>query len=627
MRYTLFFILIFFAHSHKADAQIFKRLGDQVKATVRGRADRKVDETINKAIDSLGTKSKKKEKNTQPAVNNKTENKSEKTSSELPAKTGDDTNMEPQDGYIQAKVFPDQTLTGASLVISGETMYSDKIKEVSIVITPPKGAKAVSYKTLINKNDGSFKLPFNNTNAEGNYSVKVNSPDGKASKDITFTIYDFGKLDQIATGVKDLLRQSNTKLKEVVSKIKEQISSKDAKEIDEKMKETEEKIDAAEKMLTSINDGCGKLGDAAMAGKGMPENVRKNMGELNDVFKKQEEVMKEQVEKASHAPADNTVCEVLVWLDEVCAAFSTVTNFYAKTITKVLGNIVLDKAIPKMAEVANKAVGDMPSDHDFWVKEPSKILATAIFDAKSLETMLGKGEITADVLQYGISVLLKRYCGTYKGELQFHYENIYSHEGDNWWKYTYDCGAAVSLRYPINQTGGIIKMKGNIEGNATNFTFGYDVKHMLPKNVTIYDQRSITPLSVPFVTSQHDALGFGGFARAAATPSYFNLTVDAEYNTETETITFFYNTALVDFTPAVANRGLIMIIAANIPIIKYINFPINKMGKTFGATLKRNSEFKVTEKGTKILGSGDMSIGQGSAIEHKANFTLTATKE
>ncbi len=140
------------------------------------------------------------------------------------------TSMEPQDGYIQAKVFPDQTLKGASIVISGETMYSDKLKELSIVITPPKGAKAVSYKALINKKDGSFKFPFNNTNAEGEYKVKVNSPDGKASKNITFTIYDFGNLHQVATGVKDLMGQANTKLKEVVSKIKDQISSKDDNE-------------------------------------------------------------------------------------------------------------------------------------------------------------------------------------------------------------------------------------------------------------------------------------------------------------------------------------------------------------------------------------------------------------
>ncbi len=342
--------------------------------------------------------------------------------------------------------------------------------------------------------------------------------------------------------------------------------------------------------------------------------------------------MKEQVERAKHEPADNTICEVLVWLNEVCAAFSTFNNVYATTLKLALKNIpkhvAIDKAIPKGVETANSnAPNGLSKENEFWVKEPAKITATALLDVEDFSRTLGQADIAADFIQYASTFLLKKYCGTYIGELKFHYENIYSHEGDNWWKYTYDCGAAVTLRYPKNQAGGTIKMKGNIEGNATNFTFGYDVKHMLPKNVTIYAQRSITPLAVPFVSSQKDVLDFGAMARAVATPAYFNLTVDAEYNTETETITFFYNTALVDFTPAVSNRGLIMIIAANIPIIKFIDFPINKMGKTFGAALKRNPEFRVTGGGKAFAGSGVMSIGQGSAIEHKADFRMSVKKD
>jgi hypothetical protein len=632
MRTYLLLTILFFYAGQDAHSQILKQLGQRAKEQVRARAERKMNESIDKAIDSTIKKSPNKEK--------RNENTNQPNGSKETASTGNkpgeventnsaDTTMTPQDGYIQATVAPVQTLVGAQVVISGETMVTDKFNEVDIIITPPKGSneKTATYHAVLNKNDGSFKLLFSNTNAEGDYTVKVNSPDGKASKNLAFTIYDFDGLDDIGEKIKDLMEEASKNLKAIVEKIKSQAAPKDDKEIDEKMKEVDDNVQAGEKMLTSINEACGKLGKAAKEGKGMPENARQNLGALNDIFQKQEVVMKEQVERAKHTPADNTICEYIVMLNEACAAFSTFTNFYSKSIMVVLKNVAIDKGVPKAAEAANKKVTILPADHDFWAKEPAKILATAQFDAESFSTKLGKAGMVGDLLQYGSGLLLKKYCGTFSGELQYHYENIYSHEGENWWKYSYDCGATVSLRYPKSQTGGIIKMKGNIEGNATAFTFGFDVKHFLPRNIIIYAQRSIKPAIVPFVSSQKDELGFGAAARAAGTPAYFNLTVDAEYNTETETITLFYNQALLDFSPVVINRGLIMIIAAGIPIIKKIDFPINKMGLSFGAALKRNSEFKVTDAGKAFSGSGKMSIGQGSAIEHMANFTITAKKD
>lgn len=131
--------------------------------------------------------------------------------------------MAPKDGYIQADVVPTQTLVGAPLLISGETMVSDKFKEIVIEITPPPGAneKASTYHALINKNDGSFKFQVVNTNSEGDYKVTVNSPDGKASKKLSFTIYDFDGLDEIGEKIKDLMEEASKNLKEIVSKIKE----------------------------------------------------------------------------------------------------------------------------------------------------------------------------------------------------------------------------------------------------------------------------------------------------------------------------------------------------------------------------------------------------------------------
>ena len=619
--------LLFFTFSQPGEAQVLKQIGQRAKQQIEARAQSKVNETINKAIDSATTK--KKGKNNPAVVAAKVETPSKKAGEKTPALNENSDNIEPKDGYIQATLFPDQTLIGAQLLISGETMFSDKYKEVKIIIASKATTEKATVHKAIIKQDGKFTFPFKGNEKEGDYIATVYSPDGKATKNLSFTIYGFGGLDEIGERIKELTKEASKNLKNIVAKIKSESASKDKKEIDEKMKDVEEKIGSADKMLTSVNEACGKLGEVAKDGKGMPASIRKDLAKLNDIFQRQEEVMTEQVERSKHQPSENTICEYIVMLNEACAAFSTFTNLYGKSVIEALmaipKNVALDKGVPKGVEVANKSAKDVLGNNEFWIKESSKITATAIVDAESLVTKMGAAGIVGDLLQYAGDYLMKKYCVTYSGQLKYHYENIYSHEGGNWWKYTYDCGAKVSFRYPKTQNGGIIKMKGTIEGNATAFTFGFDVKHLLPKNIIIYAQRNVTPAIVPFVSSQNDELGFGAVARAIATPAYFYLTVDAEYNTETEKVTLFYNQALEDFSPLVSNKGLIMIIAAGIPLIKFVDFPVNKMGLSFGAALKRNPDFQMSNNG--FGGTGKMNIGQGSAIEHKADFTLKAKKD
>ena len=89
-------------------------------------------------------------------------------------------------------------------------------------------------------------------------------------------------------------------------------------------------------------------------------------------------------------------------------------------------------------------------------------------------------------------------------------------------------------------------MKGNIEGNATEFKFFQDVEQMDDFKEQMKGRAKLTPiqlykpLAVSFASSKKDELGFGAAARGIATPAYFNIPVDAEYDTEAETIKIFF---------------------------------------------------------------------------------------
>jgi hypothetical protein len=177
-------------------------------------------------------------------------------------------------------------------------------------------------------------------------------------------------------------------------------------------------------------------------------------------------------------------------------------------------------------------------------------------------------------------------------------------------------------------------MKGNIEGNATEFKFFQDVEQMDAFKEQMKGRAKLTPIplwkpvSVSFATSQKDELGFGAVARGIATPSYFNIPIDAEYDTETETIKVFLNDPILDFTPLVKYTYGYIAIAAGIPLVTRVDFPINKAKLTLNAVVYQNNELQVTKdakNNLSIKGKGERHIGsQADPIEHQINFTLTA---
>src|SRR5205814_6151082 len=131
-----------------------------------------------------------------------------------------------------------------------------------------------------------------------------------------------------------------------------------------------------------------EISKLAKAGKKMSPALAGNLSELNQNLNEQAVQMKKISEVADHKPADNTICEYLVMVNEACAAFSTFTNVWSKSLGTILKNITIDKAVPKTVEVMNN--NRLPPDVEFMGKESSKIFATSLFDAESLSTKLGK---------------------------------------------------------------------------------------------------------------------------------------------------------------------------------------------------------------------------------------------
>ena len=401
------------------------------------------------------------------------------------------------------------------------------------------------------------------------------------------------------------------------------------------MDEVKEKVNDVYKLFKDLNKANKEAIQLIKKEKKVPPNFSANLSELNNILNAQAKQMKQVNEEiASHKPQDNSICEKLVMVNEACAAFTTISGFWVKAIGTVLLTITGAANGAKPVDKVNTV------DKLFLPKQLYAIYSNSKLDAESLSSKLGRVSIGANLAQFSSNVLLNVYCGVFKGKFKHDYTIEYrNRKRQNWWTYGAKMEAVLTLRYPkAGASGNIIKMKGNLEGNATKFTFFQDLEKEddlnrgSATNFTITPIKTFIPLAVSVATSERDIMGFGAIARGMATPAYFNIQVDADYNVDQKEIKLYINDAIVDFTDLVATQFVFLMTGIDqLPRIRKMNFPIHKAKTTIGGVVSANNKFEVEEdsKGNPSFeGKGNKHIGNKSTErETDLNFTIKATKQ
>lgn len=638
------------------DAQVFKKLGEKVKRDSEWRIRSKADQQVSRGIDSIVAipkkiKDKKKAKKDEARneevqkAAGKTENgitgTLQKNPGSVPVKVSesgnDENDMEPKDGYAMLSLSANTVFTGGSITISGESIKYKNYKEVEITVTGPsvKDVKSIPLNA-----DGKFVTVWFATGKVGEYKVTLKGSDKKATVSETFTVYEIDGLDNLCDENINLITKAFDHLKETAEQVKSSLGSKDKAELDKKLEEVKEKVDLLLKLLKDLNVAGKDISKLAKSGKNLSPNLADNLSVLNNKLKEQREKMEKVEEYSNHKPADNTVCEYLVLMNEACAAFSVYSNLECAGFKGIIKNIILDKGVPLAAGTINARAKGLSSPNDFLLKEPAKIFSTAALDAESLSSKLGTAGFCGDIVQFATDMLMNKYCGVFKGKLKHDYTIEFRNKsGQNWWTYGVEMKAVLALRYPKDKGGGnIIRMKGNLEGNATKFSFFED----LEKNdefqegskgkIEVVPIKAYIPFSVSVATSEIDVMGFGAIARGLATPAYFNIPVDAEYDVNENKIKLFLNAPIIDFSPAIRNQLVFLLIGGDLlPYVKRMSFPINKVFRTLGSVVRDNHEFPVVKDAKGILsfdGKANKHIGdRSSVIETDLNFTITAKKD
>jgi hypothetical protein len=533
-------------------------------------------------------------------------------------------------------VSANQVFQGGMILVTGTSVKYGELKSVDLRV---QGPDTDEIETISLHENGTYTVGWT-AEQSGEFTLTVKSSDGKDQKSEKVFVYDIEVIDSFLVLENiEWTHKTYDKLKNEAERVKSQTGAKDDADLEDKMDVLEENVELAIKLFSEIKKAAALLKNTLSKGAPVSPNLSGNLSQLNDKLKEQATQMKQVYEATNRQPYDNTVCEYLVMLNEACAAFSTFTNVWSKSVATILKNIVLDKGVPKAVEVANDKAGANLGDFGATDKAAGKLFATAQLDAEGLFGKLSAASFTGDITQFATDVLMKKYCGVFKGELSHKYTIIYRNSNKViWWQYSYTTKAAVTFRYPKNSSGDIIKMKGNIEGNAISFAFTEDIeqedefREKMKSRAKLHHIPLIKPVSVPFSSAQEDGLGFGAVARTVATPACFNIPVDADYNTNDGTIQLRLNDAIVDFSPLVKyTYGYVAIIYGVAPLVTRVDFPINKARLTLNSVVSRNNQLTVTKdikNNLLVKGGGERHIGsEGEPMEHKISYTLTAKND
>lgn len=625
----IYFISFCLCIGNICHSQILKKVANDVKNQVEWKVRSKATQKTDQAIDSVLAPRQKTE-------NNKSRNdKNPPISTSGKSTTASSAEENSGEGFVTLSTSAEEIFKGGIVVITGSSVKFENFNEVKMIVSGNGDSKTETLKLYENN---SFAAGWQAEQA-GDYTITVYSSDGKAKTFKKVKVYDIQLMDDWTGNNIEETERAENKLDKEAARLKQSIGQKDKQQLDVKIAETKKKIEKVSKLFKDLNIAGRQLGDLTKSGTAISQNLAANLSQLNDHLAAQRTEMKKVNDAVNHEPYDNTVCEYLVMVNEACAAFSTFTNLWAKSATAILKNIALDKAVPKQVEIINQNTVQVGAGTEFVGKEAGKIFATALDDAEQLETGMGKAGIAGDVAQFVSEALMKSYCGIIKGNINHDYEITYRNKAAApWWSYSYTTASSITLRYPKNSSGSIIKMKGNIEGNATSFKFFENVeiedefREKMKGRARLVHIPVMKPMAVPFSTSQKDALGFGAVARGLATPSYFNIPVDAEYNVDEGTIKLYLNEPLIDFSPLVTYRYWYFANAV-LPLYAVVDFPINKVKLTMNAVVSHanNNELKVIKVaggGLAIKGAGTRAIGSAtSETEHKINYSLAAKNE
>jgi hypothetical protein len=464
--------------------------------------------------------------------------------------------------HVDVSATPAMVLPGQPVTIFGSTGTYQNKNQANITVRHESGTLSAPLSAPVASN-GTFSLTFSDTKKPGKYKVTVTAPDGKGKGEAEFRV---GSIGTIAADVERIATELGKRIDRLISVTKASaVSLPPSDERDVVIKKIDD-IQAKRKTITlppvvilgelkKIVPGPGVVN--------LPD--QKIFGELRDWVPEGERAI-DEIDKSGIAEKPAPVCETINTALQG-AKFASYAFAITGKLNTTLINIGVDKGTPALVN-AIIGQGTAASGVSSGLKMGAELAKkeSTIFNA-----LIG---LSTDLVELLVKKVFERYCSQYTGPMNAKMTMVWKEGVQRWLQYGVELEGVFRLRYPKDPPAGKpVYMTGEFEGNATNFTFWEDVTvvEQLPKSLIVVARQWLSPQ--PFPNSVKSPVDFGQIARKL-TLAYFDVPVVAEMTGET--IKMQVKPARSDFSDAVKNRLLFVVLAGLIPDFKVFSFPIEK---------------------------------------------------
>ncbi len=483
--------------------------------------------------------------------------------------------------HVDVTATPKVVLAGQPVTISGSTGYSQKQHQAAVLIRHESGTPSTTSSAAVSPK-GQFSVAFAETKKAGKYKVSVTSPDGKGRGDTEFRVDSIAGLAQ---EVEKLSTELDKRTKALVGFVKKTAVSLPASaERDQLITETQQleaKANVIDLPPVKILGQLKNL-DAKPNVVNLPDQTI--FGALRDWVPEAEEAI-DKIDRARIGEKPAPICETINTAIEG-AKFAQYAFVIEVKLLETLITIGLDKGIPLLV----KSLG-FEEASVFGLSSAIKVSAGALHGP--LAAAKACAGVMLEAVEHFTKWMFERYCGSFDGPLGVSMTMEWKEGIHPWLKYSVRLEGRLRLRFPKSSPPGQpVYMTGELEGNATHFTFWEDVTvaEPVPKGIMVLERLWLPP--VAFANSTASPIDFGMVARMV-TPAYFNVPVIGEMTGDT--IKMQFKEARVDFQDIVKNRLLFVVLTPLMPDYKVFSFPIQKAQWILSKGFSDPCIFNITE--------------------------------
>jgi hypothetical protein len=624
------------AFSHNSHSQILRALKNHVKATAEQKAKEKINQGIDKAIDSIGSKKNKNKPVKSEPITEKTNADNGAAVTASVKTSGPEPTEQHEEGFIEFALSQTQLYPGNGLEVKGSSGVFEKLNKIEIFLIR-ENTTIVTKQIPLDK-DGKFAVWFYAPKETGTYTIKAISSDKKAEKVEEFEVVDWVEIDRIGFENEEKVKRLETQFDKKMEAVLKEVSTKEATELKEKIKQIKDGITTVKKFYADMRQHLPLVVKDLNNGKSIPPHINDNISKLGEVLEENEKETQRLLDPIEAKQAPATICESFAAANETCAAMSLALCFtnpagLIKKVVNTAKNIFLNYGPAFAGSVANDRTkaepftGDLKKTAAKW--GVSMGWGQAFTDDNPLESAAGRFGFGLDAAQVAIGVAMRKYCNELKGYADQVYKCIYRNSrGEIWWSYEYTSRAELILRFPKSSgQGKIVNMQGVLEGNIMKYKFYQNVKveddfeKESKGRVIVKEWKVVNPPYIPFCVAEMDKGGFGAVARAGL-PGVFGFVINAAYDKDAGTIRL---NMVNEANNTNMETKVLFVVPVPIPLFRVQSFPINDPFKTINAVIKRYGEYQMKTAADKLSFGEKKTFRVGSAtepIEQSVELTL-----